>query len=114
MQRLEQLEHIRRSRTLANQDIIRKLAEGKKQTKSHSEGLIAKLMLWRRKCEMEVEDFGRHEHGVCTRSGSCRLMGNDYIFQGGCGELSRSAEVMDYFLIVDVMWWSYYGFRYSR
>ena len=101
MQKLEQLEHIRRSRTLANQDIIRKLAEGKKETKSHSEGLIAKL-LWRRKCEMEIEDLGRYEQGVCTRSGSCRLMGNDYIFQGGCGELSRSNSHR------------YYGSRFSR
>ena len=88
-----ELEHIRRSSSLANQDIIRTLAEGKKQTKSHSEGLIAKLQ-WRRKCEMEIEDYGQYEQGVCTRSGSCRLMGNDYIFQGGCGELSRSAEYM--------------------
>ena len=63
------------------------------QTKSHSEGLISKLQ-WRRKCEMEKKDFGRYEQGVCTRSGSCRLMGKDYIFQGGCGELSRSNELI--------------------
>ena len=95
LQRLEQLEHIRRSRTLANQDIIRKLAESKKQTKSHAhaDGLIAKLQ-WRRVCQINITDFGRYEQGVCTRTGSCRLMGNDYIFQGGCGELSRSTGDM--------------------
>ena len=51
---------------------------------------------------MEIEDLGRYEQGVCTRSGSCRLMGNDYIFQGGCGELSRSNSHR------------YYGSRFSR
>ena len=101
LQRLKQLDHIRGSRTLANQDIIRKLVEGKKQTKSHSEVVKSKLM-WRRKCEIEMEDFGRYEQGVCTRSGSCRFMGNDYIFQGGCGELSRSNSHR------------YYGSRFSR
>ena len=93
LQRLELLEHIRRSRILASQDIIRKLADGKKQTKSHADALIEKLQ-WRRGCQMDITDFGRYEHGVCTRTGSCRLMGNDYIFQGGCGELSRSTGDM--------------------
>ena len=90
LQRLEQQEHIRRSRTLANQHIIRKLAENKKKTKLFG---FAKSQ-WRRGCKMDITDFGRYEQGVCTRFGSCRLMGNDYIFQGGCGELSRSAEDM--------------------
>ena len=63
LQRLEQQEHIRRSRTLANQDIIRILAEGKKKTKLHSEVLITKLQ-WRRKCQMDITDFGRYEQGV--------------------------------------------------
>ena len=43
---------------------------------------------------MDITDFGRYEQGVCTWSGSCRLMGKDYIFQGGCGELSRSNELI--------------------
>ena len=63
LQRLEQQEHIRRSRTLANQDIIRILAEGKKKTKLHSEVLITKLQ-WQRKCQMDITDFGRYEQGV--------------------------------------------------
>ena len=27
--------------------------------------------------------------GMCTVHGGCRVLGNDYMFQGGCGELSR-------------------------
>ena len=30
-----------------------------------------------------------HEEGICTHFGACRLHGLDYIYQGGCGELSN-------------------------
>ena len=29
------------------------------------------------------------EDGICTHFGACRLHGLDYIYQGGCGELSN-------------------------
>ena len=30
---------------------------------------------------------------MCTVHGGCRLLGNDYMFQGGCGELSRFVNI---------------------
>ena len=33
--------------------------------------------------------LNRQVKGLCTPQGSCRVLGNDYVFQGGCGEVSR-------------------------
>jgi len=32
--------------------------------------------------------YGDHEHGVCTYYGACRIKMNDYMYQGGCQNLS--------------------------
>ena len=34
--------------------------------------------------------------GMCTVHGGCRVLGNDYIFQGGCGELSRFVVIVNF------------------
>ena len=33
------------------------------------------------------------QSGVCTRAGACRFQGEDFMYQGGCGEISRSGRV---------------------
>lgn len=38
-------------------------------------------------CKFIFEDQV-YEEGVCTRFGACRFGGKDYMYQGGCGELS--------------------------
>lgn len=36
--------------------------------------------------------YGGFEHGVCTFYGACRIKSNDYMYQGGCEELSSWGE----------------------
>ena len=38
-------------------------------------------------CSFSYREMGL-ENGICTHFGSCRFQGADYMYQGGCGELS--------------------------
>ena len=44
--------------------------------------------------------------GVCTPQGSCRVLGKDYVFQGGCGEASQWEAWK--FLIVSTFYCCFY------
>ena len=35
---------------------------------------------------------GEYQHGVCTYYGACRIDNSDYMYQGGCEDLSNWGE----------------------
>ena len=78
-----------------------------------------------KKCEVEKEQLGygkylislfhfsitykfRRVRGVCTPQGSCQVLGNHFVFQGGCGEASRWATIFKTYL------WSNFFFASSQ
>ena len=41
-----------------------------------------------RPCSFGLAEMGL-EDGICTYYGACRMAGKDYMYQGGCGKMSR-------------------------
>lgn len=36
--------------------------------------------------------FGGYNYGLCTYYGACRIKNKDFMYQGGCGEISKWGE----------------------
>ena len=39
-----------------------------------------------------ITTFGGHKYGLCTYYGACRIKNKDFMYQGGCGEVSKWGE----------------------
>ena len=62
-------------------EMIRVLSE--KNAENPKQDKIIRL----RPCSFGLAETGL-EDGICTYYGACRLAGNDYMYQGGCGKMS--------------------------
>ena len=36
-----------------------------------------------------IKSFGSYKYGLCTYYGACRIKSKDFMYQGGCGEISK-------------------------